>query len=108
MGNRSGGIQLFSCSGYYLVLNTSLCLPVVYMERVKLGLSFFSVETPTINVGGFTFGGGSASSSEFTFVVGAGYVVPVSPNIDLDFGAAFNVVSDLNHITGSVTANFGL
>jgi hypothetical protein len=74
----------------------------------KIGLSFFSVETPTINVGGFTFGGGSASSSEFTFVVGAGYVVPVSPNIDLDFGAAFNVVSDLNHITASVTANFGL
>jgi hypothetical protein len=66
----------------------------------QLGLSFFSVETPSIHIPGVgTVGGGSASESEFTFVVGAGYEVPVSPTFSLDFTGAFNIISDLNHIS---------
>lgn len=68
----------------------------------QLGLTFFSwsVDIPSYSVGGFTFGGGSqsASSSEFTFAIGAGYEVPVSPKITLDFSGAFNLISDYNNI----------
>jgi len=64
----------------------------------QLGLTIMSTEIPTFSFGGMTFGGGSESSTEFTFVIGAGYEVPVSPNFLLDFSGAFNVISDANHI----------
>lgn len=78
----------------------------------QLGLSFFSteVEIPSYSILGVTYGGGSASesSSEFTLAVGAGYELPVAPNVKLDFTGAFNLISDLNHITLRAGAKFGL
>jgi hypothetical protein len=66
----------------------------------QLGLSFFSFDTPSFTIPGFgTVGGGSASETEFTLVLGAGYEVPVSPTFMLDFTGGFNIISDLNHIT---------
>ncbi len=68
----------------------------------QLGFNFFStsVETPSISVAGFSFGGGSysASSTEFTFALGAGYEVPVSPMFSLDFSGTFNIISDFTNI----------
>ena len=68
----------------------------------QLGFNFFStsVETPSINVAGFSFGGGSysASSTEFTFALGAGYEVPVSPKISLDFSGTFNIISSFTNL----------
>jgi len=64
----------------------------------QIGLNFFSttVEIPQV----FGFGGGSISesSSEFTFVLGAGYEVPVSPSFSLDLTGTFNLISDFNNI----------
>ena len=68
----------------------------------QLGFNFFStsVETPSINVAGFSFGGGSysASSTEFTFALGAGYEVPVSPKFSLDFSGTFNIISSFTNL----------
>jgi len=68
----------------------------------QLGLNFFSVSTdiPSVSAGGFSFGGGSASASsaEFTFALGAGYEVPVSPKFSLDFSGTFNIISNFTNI----------
>lgn len=68
----------------------------------QLGLNFFSTSTdiPSINVGGFSFGGSSASvsSSEFTFALGAGYEVPLSEKFSLDFTGSFHIISNLTNI----------
>jgi hypothetical protein len=75
----------------------------------QLGLSFFSLDTPTFNIPLLgEVGGGSASETEFTLLIGAGYEVPVSPTVTLDFTGAFNVISDLNHITLRGGAKFAL
>jgi hypothetical protein len=68
----------------------------------QLGFNFFStsVDIPSVSVAGFSFGGGStsASSTEFTFALGAGYEVPVSPKISLDFSGTFNIISDFTNL----------
>jgi hypothetical protein len=74
----------------------------------QIGLNFFSttVEIPMV----FGFGGGSVSgsSTEFTFVLGAGYEVPVSPTFSLDFSGAFNLISDFNNIQLRAGGKFGI
>lgn len=74
----------------------------------EIGLNFFSttVEIPSV----LGFGGGSVSetSTEFTFVIGAGYELPVSSNVYLDFNGTFNLVSDFNNIQLWAGAKFGL
>lgn len=74
----------------------------------EIGLNFFSttVEIPTI----LGFGGGSVSetSTEFTFVVGAGYELPVSPNFSLDFSGTFNLISDFNNVQLRAGGKLGL
>lgn len=64
----------------------------------QIGLNLFSttVEVPQV----FGFGGGSVSEShsEFTFVLGAGYELPVSPNFSLDFTGTFNLISNFNNL----------
>jgi opacity protein-like surface antigen len=75
----------------------------------QVGLTFFSIETPSINIPGFgTIGGGSASESEFSLAVGAGYEMPLSSNVMLDLTGAFNLISDLNHITLRAGVKFGI
>jgi hypothetical protein len=75
----------------------------------QVGLSFFSLETPTYEIPFFgTVGGGSASSSEFSLAIGAGYELPVGTNMMLDFTGAFNLISDLNHITLRAGLKFGI
>jgi hypothetical protein len=63
----------------------------------QLGLAILnaSVEIPAVTYFGYTIGGGSVggSSTEFSFAVGAGYELPVSPNVDLDFSALFNLIT---------------
>jgi hypothetical protein len=72
----------------------------------QVGLNFFStsVEVPQF------FGGGSVSgsSSEFTFVLGAGYEVPVSPTFSLDFSGTFNLISDFNNVQLRAGGKIGL
>jgi len=74
----------------------------------QLGFNFFStsVEVPSV----FGYGGGSTSltSTEFTFVIGAGYQLPVSSNIYLDFNGTFNLISDFNNLQLWAGAKFGL
>jgi len=74
----------------------------------EIGLNFFSttVEIPSF----FGYGGGSVSetSTEFTFVIGAGYQLPVGSNVYLDFNGTFNLISDFNSIQFWAGAKFGL
>jgi opacity protein-like surface antigen len=68
----------------------------------QIGLAFFSssVEIPSYSFGGVSYGGGSASASdtEFSLTIGAGYEVPVSPTFTLDFTGGFNLISSANNI----------
>jgi hypothetical protein len=74
----------------------------------QVGLNFFSttVQIPQI----FGFGGGSVSesSSKFSFVLGAGYEVPISPTFSLDFSGTFNLISDFNNIQLRAGGKMGL
>ena len=78
----------------------------------QLGINFFSTSTdiPSYNVAGYNFGGGSysASSSEFTFALGAGYEVPVSPNVLLDFSGTFQLISNFNNILFRAGGKIGI
>jgi len=68
----------------------------------QLGLNFFSttVETPSFDFFGSSIGGSSysASSSEFTLALGAGYEMPISSNLIFDVAGTINVISDLTNI----------
>lgn len=74
----------------------------------EIGLNFFStsVEIPSV----FGYGGGSVSetSTKFTFVIGAGYQLPVGSNVYLDFNGTFNLMSDFNNVQLWAGAKFGL
>jgi opacity protein-like surface antigen len=83
----------------------------------QLGLAILSasvsVAIPSYTIGGVTYGGGtvggSGSSTEFSFAVGAGYELPVSPNVDLDFSALFNLITnDANNIQIRAGGKFAL
>jgi hypothetical protein len=75
----------------------------------QLGLSIFSIETPSVSVPFLgEVSGGSVSSTEFTFVIGAGYQLPVGSNVYLDFNGTFNLISDLSNIQLWAGAKFGL
>jgi opacity protein-like surface antigen len=78
----------------------------------QLGLAILSasVDIPSVSFGGVTYGGGSASSSDtkFSFSFGAGYEVPVSPTVALDFKALFNLLSDANNIQFGAGAKVAL
>lgn len=75
--------------------------------QAQLGVSLFKAETPEVVTPFGTFGG-SATSTEFTFALGAGYEIPVSSNFIVDIAGAFNIVSNANHITFRVGGKFGL
>jgi hypothetical protein len=90
---------------YYFVPN------VPFYGLGQLGLTFLSFDygIPEVVTPFGTFGGSSSSSStEFTLVIGAGYEVPVSPTVSLDFTGGFNVVSDADHVTLRAGAKFAL
>ena len=74
----------------------------------QIGLNFFSttVEIPQV----FGYGGGSVSesSSEFTLVLGAGYELPISSNVFLDFSGTFNLISNFNNIQLRAGGKIGL
>jgi len=78
----------------------------------KLGLNFFSttIDIPSYDFFGSSFGGGStsASSTEFTFAVGAGYEMPISKNLFLDVAGTFNLLSDFSNIQLRVGVKTGI
>lgn len=68
----------------------------------SLGFHFFSAnaEVPSVSFGGQTFGGSvSGTTTDFTFVFGAGYEVPINSNFTLDFTGGFNLISSSNYLT---------
>jgi hypothetical protein len=74
-----------------------------FYGTTSLGLHFFSfsADVPGISIGGQTIGGGSASatSTDFTFLIGAGYEFPLNQQFSLDFSGAYNLISDANYVT---------
>ena len=90
------GVPILVGAKYYLV-------PMVpFYAMANLGLTIISTSTdlPSYNILGFSYGGGSvsASSSEFTFAIGAGYEIPLTPSIILDVNGAFNIISNANYL----------
>ena len=74
----------------------------------QIGLNFFSVTVEIPQVLGFGGGSVSTSSTEFTFVIGAGYQLPVGSNVYLDFNGTFNLISDFNNAQLWAGAKVGL
>lgn len=74
----------------------------------QLGFNFFSSSVDVPSVPGFSGGSASATSTEFTFVIGAGYQLPVGSNVYLDFNGTFNLISDFNNAQIWAGAKFGL
>jgi len=74
----------------------------------QLGFNFFSASVDIPDIGGFGGGSVSSTSTEFTFVIGAGYELPVGSNISLDFNGTFNLISDFNNLQLWAGAKFGL
>lgn len=79
----------------------------------QLGLTVLSttVDIPTISVPifGISYGGSETTTdSKFSFSLGAGYELPVSPNIDLDFKALINLISDANNFQIRAGAKYTL
>ena len=94
------GVKYYITPGSGLYLNSSV------------GFHFFSVssDVPTYSFGGITIGGGSASASstDFTFIAGAGYEIPLNNKFALDIGAAYNLVSETNYISIHAGGKMGL
>ena len=74
----------------------------------QIGLNFFSTSVEVPSVPGYSGGSASATSTEFTFVIGAGYQLPVGSNVYLDFNGTFNLMSDFNNVQIWAGAKFGL
>ena len=83
-----------------------------FYGTTSVGFHFFSVSTdvPTVTFGGTTIGGGSASASstDFTFSLGAGYEVPLNKKYSLDIGGDYNFINDANYITIHIGGKMGL
>ncbi len=81
---------------YYLVP----MVPFYALANLGITIVSSSVDVPAVSYFGYTVGGGSASasSSEFTFAIGGGYEIPLTPSITLDVNAAFNIISDANYL----------
>jgi opacity protein-like surface antigen len=82
---------------YYLVP----MVPFYAMANLGLTIISWSYDSPSITVPYYgTVGGGSTSfsSSEFTFAIGGGYEIPLTPSITLDVSAAFNIISNSNYL----------
>jgi len=74
----------------------------------QIGFNFFSTSVDIPSVPGYSGGSASATSTEFTFVIGAGYQLPVGSNVYLDFNGTFNLISDFNNLQLWAGAKFGL
>lgn len=59
----------------------------------ELGIHFSTIDVPEVVIPGFGTIGGSESSSDFGFGVGAGILYQLSPKLDLDVNAKFNSIS---------------
>ena len=74
----------------------------------QIGFNFFSTSVDIPSVPGYSGGSASATSTEFTFLIGAGYQLPVGSNVYLDFNGTFNLISDFNNFQFWAGAKFGL
>lgn len=79
----------------------------------ELGMFFSSVDVPTQTIGGFTVGGGTATSTDFNFAPGIGVEFGLgSGNTKLDISARYDGIATSGSTSGSLGArvgvNFGL
>jgi len=68
----------------------------------ELGLHFFSVDIITFSFGGFSTGGVSATNTEFSLALGAGFETPISDKLILDANVKFAIVSNSNYLGARV------
>lgn len=78
----------------------------------ELGLHFTSssVDIPSFNVGGFSFGGGeqSASSTDFGFGFGGGVQFPVADKISVDGTLQYNMIATEGSSSGYISVEAGV
>ena len=75
----------------------------------ELGLFFSSVDVPSQTIGGFTVGGGSASSSDFNYAPGVGVELPLgSGSTKLDVSIRYDGIATSGSSSGSLGARVGI
>lgn len=76
---------------------------------LEIGITSFKQTLPSVTILGVTYGGGSASSTEFTYAPAIGFESALgSGNTKLDVAVRWNGISDANAIGGRVGVLFGL
>lgn len=73
----------------------------------ELGMHFQSVDVPSVTVAGFTVGGGTSSTSNFGFGFGGGTYYEVSPKIDLELNAQYNIITTSGDSQGFINIGVG-
>jgi opacity protein-like surface antigen len=74
----------------------------------ELGAHFVTVDVPSYELFGETFGGGSESKTYFGWGAGAGLLYQIGKNIDLDLGAKYNMILSENNSSDYVSIMVGL
>jgi len=102
-GGKDFGVGTYSISTVPILVGAKYYLvPMVpFYALANLGITIVSQSIDYNNSFYNQYFGGisaSTSSSEFTFAIGGGYEIPLSPSIKLDVSAAFNIISDANYL----------
>ena len=74
----------------------------------EVGVHFTTVDIPEIEILGITVGGGSVSDTFFGFGAGAGFLMEVGKNMNLDVNAKFNSISSEGSSSNYVSVMAGL
>jgi outer membrane protein W len=88
-------------------------MPVDQKVRVygiaELGLFFSSVDVPAQEFGGYTYGGGSESSSDFNYAPGLGVEFPVGGgNTKIDVSVRYDGIATSGSSSGSIGGRVGV
>jgi len=75
----------------------------------ELGMFFSSVDVPAQTIGGITYGGGSASSTDFNYAPGVGVELPLgSGSTKLDVSIRYDGIATSGGSSGSLGARVGI
>lgn len=99
-------IPILAGAKYFFTPSTESLRPYGALE---VGITSFKQTLPSVTILGQTIGGGSVSSSEFTYAPAIGFESALgSGNTKLDVAVRWNGISDANAIAGRIGVIFGL
>ena len=74
----------------------------------EIGLFFSSTSVPSQTIGGFTFGGGSVSNTNFTYVPAVGVEIPAGPKLRIDLSVRYDGIATSGSSSGSLGFRAGV